>query len=197
MAWSQSMTGRSRAGWALTATVVLAVASCSDQAMTGLALPASNQPVPQARPLPATSQEFGVGDCVALPPVSPAVDVDPVGAVEASCGADPSYTVGAIADHAGTCPSGQYQQITGTFADSVTARLCLVPNLVADHCYSLDMPIGLVQLADCTDRNRPGVLVKVTRRLDVADSHACPAAGGNFTWPYPSPPRTYCTRTMR
>ncbi len=53
-----------------------------------------------------------------------------------------------------------------------------MPNLVADHCYVLDMPIGMVQLADCTDRQQQGLLVQVTQRLDVRDQQACPSNVG-------------------
>ncbi|MDT5126790.1 MAG: hypothetical protein QOH54_2434, partial [Mycobacterium sp.] len=71
-----------------------------------------------------------------------------------------------------------------------------VPNLVADHCYVLDMPIGVVQRADCSDRRQAGLLVQVTQRLDVHDQQACPSDVGEVAWPYPSPPRTYCTLTI-
>ncbi len=83
------------------------------------------------------------------------------------------------------------------FADPSTTRLCLVPNLVANHCYVMDMPIGMLQLADCAERGgQKGLLVQVTQRLDVRDQRACPAAVGQYAWPYPSPPRTYCTLTI-
>ena len=50
-----------------------------------------------------------------------------------------------------------------------------MPNLVADHCYVMDMPIGMLQLADCAERGQDGLLVQVTQRLDVRDQQACPA----------------------
>jgi hypothetical protein len=115
---------------------------------------------------------------------------------KAGCSADPSYTVGAVTDSSGSCPSNEYQHLPPQFADPSTSRLCLVPNLVAEHCYVLDMPIGVVQLADCSDRRQPGLLVQVTQRLDVRDQQACPSDIGEFAWPYPSPPRTYCTLTI-
>jgi hypothetical protein len=58
------------------------------------------------------------------------------------------------------------------------------------------MPIGMLQLADCAERGQPGLLVQVTQRLDVRDQQACPAAVGQYAWPYPSPARTYCTLTI-
>jgi hypothetical protein len=141
---------------------------------------------------------FSVGDCVSVPAGTPA-DPDVVRATEVDCSADPSYTVGAIADEHGACPSREYQHLSTEFADPSTARLCLVPNLVADHCYELGMPAGMVELADCTEparATRPGLLVQVTRRLDVRDRAACAQEAGQFAWPYPSPARTYCTRTV-
>jgi hypothetical protein len=71
-----------------------------------------------------------------------------------------------------------------------------VPNLVADHCYVLDVPIGVVQRADCAERGQQGLLVQVVQRLEVSDQQACPSAAGQYAWPYPSPPRTYCTLTI-
>jgi hypothetical protein len=138
---------------------------------------------------------FSVGDCVAIPSDTPDVPT-PLTADKASCAADPSYTVGALADGSGACPSAEYQHVPTQFADPSTTRLCLVPNLVANHCYVMDMPIGMLQLADCAERGQKGLLVQVTQRLDVRDQRACPAAVGQYAWPYPSPPRTYCTLTI-
>ncbi|MDT5302370.1 MAG: hypothetical protein QOG79_5612 [Mycobacterium sp.] len=138
---------------------------------------------------------FAVGDCVEIPAGSPA-SPGTLKAAKTGCGADPSYTVGATTDSSGSCPSNEYQHLPTQFADPSTSRLCLVPNLVADHCYVLDMPIGVVQRADCSDRRQAGLLVQVTQRLDVHDQQACPSDVGEFAWPYPSPPRTYCTLTI-
>ena len=135
---------------------------------------------------------FSVGDCVAIPSTAP----DTLRADMVSCGADPSYTVGALTDASGACPSAEYQHLPTQFADPSTTRLCLVPNLVADHCYVLDMPVGVVALADCAERGHRGLLVQVKQRLDVRDQQACPTDGGQYAWPYPSPPRTYCTQTL-
>ena len=135
---------------------------------------------------------FSVGDCVEIPSTAP----DSLSAAKVSCSADPSYTVGAMADGSGSCPSAEYQHVPTKFADPSTAQLCLVPNLVANHCYVLDMPIGMLQLADCGERGQQGLLVQVTQRLDVRDQRACSASAGQYAWPYPSPPRTYCTLTI-
>lgn len=135
---------------------------------------------------------FSVGDCVSIPSSAPTT----LSADKVPCSADPSYTVGAVADASGTCPSNEYQHLPTKFADPATSRLCLVPNLVADHCYVMDMPIGMLALADCAERGQEGLLVQVTQRLDVRDQQACPSAAGRYAWPYPSPPRTYCTLTI-
>ncbi len=142
----------------------------------------------QTRPL-------AVGDCVVVATSAP----DAVAARRSHCGDDPSYTVGALATAGGSCPSSEYQHFPAPAADQATAGLCLVPNLVADHCYRLAMPIGVVERADCADRRSDpstGILVQVTQRLDVRDDRACPSASGHFAWPYPSPARTYCTATI-
>jgi len=138
---------------------------------------------------------FSVGECVAIPAKAPGAPTT-LTADKESCSADPSYTVGAVADQSGACPSAEYQHVPTQFADPSTARLCLVPNLVANHCYVMDMPIGMLQLADCSERGQQGLLVQVTQRLDVRDQQACPSAVGQYAWPYPSPARTYCTLTI-
>ncbi|HNM83394.1 MAG: hypothetical protein U0Q20_05565 [Mycobacterium sp.] len=138
----------------------------------------------------------GVGDCVAVQALVP----DGVQTQRASCTQDPSYTVGALVDAAGRCPTPEYQHFPAPAADRATAGLCLVPNLVADHCYRLGVPLGVVERAACNDPRDggpdSGVLVQVTRRLDVHDQNACPAGGGSYAWPYPAPARTYCTATL-
>ena len=141
------------------------------------------------------TEVFAVGDCVDVPNQSPATPKD-LRAEKVPCSVDPSYTVGAMTNASGSCPSNEYQHLPTQFANESTASLCLVPNLVADHCYVLDMPVGMVQLADCAERGQQGLLVQVTQRLDVRDQAACPSAVGQYAWPYPSPPRTYCTLTI-
>ncbi|MCV7229143.1 hypothetical protein H7J73_24335 [Mycolicibacterium komossense] len=142
-----------------------------------------------------TAQAFTVGDCVVVPSAAPNV----VRAARASCAVDPSYTIGATTTASGSCPSAEYQQFPASAADAPTATLCLVPNLVADHCYQLEMPVGVVKRADCAAAPKgsaAGVLVQVTQRLDVRDQGACPTESGHFAWPYPAPARTYCTQTL-
>ena len=140
------------------------------------------------------TRALAVGDCVVVTASPP----DAVQTRRSSCADDPSFTIGALADTSGSCPTTEYQHFPAPAADRVTAGLCLVPNLVADHCYRLGMPIGVVERAACTDPRGggpdSGVLVQVTQRLDVHDQSACPAGG--YAWPYPAPARTYCTATL-
>lgn len=143
----------------------------------------------------ATMDVFKVGDCVEIPTGTPDAPGS-LRAEEVPCSVDPSYTVGATADDSGACPSAEYQHISAETVDPTTSRLCLVPNLVANHCYVMDVPVGVMQRADCDERGQQGLLVQVTQRLDVRDQRACPSASGQFAWPYPSPARTYCTLTI-
>lgn len=142
----------------------------------------------------AAATVFAVGDCVQIP-AGPTPAPEPARASAVACTADPSYTVGATTNADGNCPTTEYQHLPSDYAEPSTARLCLVPNLVANQCYLMQMPIGLVQKADCRDRGQ-GVLVQVTQRLDVRDQSACPATAGAYAWPYPAPARTYCTQTL-
>lgn len=172
-----------RARW-----LILAVAAALMATTAGCGL--------RTEPSPRASMDvFQVGDCVTIP-VGQADDPGSMRAQKAPCSVDASYTVGATADDSGVCPSKEYQQVSATFVDPTTSRLCLVPNLVAQHCYVLDMPIGVMQSADCAARGQDGLLVQVTQRLDKRDQQACPSAAGHFAWPYPSPARTYCTLTV-
>src|ERR1700710_3074596 len=82
---------------------------------------ASHDPEPQR----GLAEVFSVGDCVSIPAKAP----DTLSATKVSCSADPSYTVGAMANGSGSCPSAEYQHVPTKFADPSTTQLCLVPNL--------------------------------------------------------------------
>lgn len=141
------------------------------------------------------SRPVAVGDCVVVAAPNPEL----VHTRRADCSADPSYTVGALATSTGECPSAEYQHFPAPAADRATASLCLVPNLVAKHCYRLNMPVGVMELAGCTETDTEpddGLLVRVTHRFDTRDQGACPDVSGHHAWPYPSPARTYCTATI-
>jgi hypothetical protein len=165
---------------AVTATVLASISGCAK---------------PADEPPRGAANMFAVGDCVKIPAADPAAP-GTLHATNVSCAVDPSYTVGAVADAAGSCPSPEYQHLPGELADASTAKLCLVPNLVADHCYELGVPVGVLALANCAQRGQNGLLVQITKRLDVRDQQACPSDGGHYAWPYPSPARTYCTLTI-
>ena len=171
----------------LTATLVVVAGALGAAAVLHQARVAVEQDI---------SRPVAVGDCVVVTTGAG----DAVQTRRASCADDPSYTVGAMTDVSGSCPTTEYQHFAAPVADRATAGLCLVPNLVADHCYRLGMPIGVVEKAACSDSRTgspdSGLLVQVTRRLDVHDQSACPAGGGSYAWPYPSPARTYCTATL-
>lgn len=169
-------------------TLVAVMAATVLASVSGCAKP------PQA-PQYAGASMFAVGDCVTIPAGNP-TSPDTLHATKVACAADPSYTVGAVANAAGACPSTEYQHLPTEFVDASTAKLCLVPNLVAEHCYELGVPMGTLQLADCSQRGQKGLLVQITARLDVRDQQACPSDGGQYAWPYPSPARTYCTQTI-
>ena len=158
----------------------------------------SDERLLDARPEPpqrGLAKVFSVGDCVAIPSAG-AGRADHVDRRQGVLHRRPELHRRSLADESGACPSAEYQHLPTQFADPSTARLCLVPNLVANHCYVMDMPIGMLQLADCAERGQQGLLVQVTQRLDVRDQQACPAAVGQYAWPYPSPARTYCTLTI-
>ncbi|MET0898132.1 MAG: hypothetical protein ABWY45_09495 [Mycobacterium sp.] len=141
------------------------------------------------------ARSFTVGDCV----VVPSAELNTVRAKRAPCTEDPSYTIGATTSAAGECPSLEYQHFSTEVSDETTAGLCLVPNLVTEHCYLLQMPTGAMQRADCDPTSvdpAGGLLVQVTDRHDVHDQRACPNDGNQYVWPYPSPQRTYCTMTL-
>jgi hypothetical protein len=139
---------------------------------------------------------LAVGECVVVSADSP----NGIQAQRSDCVADPSFTVGAVTDTTGNCPTAEYQHFAAPVAERQTAGLCLVPNLVADHCYRLGIPIGVIERADCAESRTggptTGLLVQVNNRLNVHDQFACPSTGGKFAWPYPSPARTYCTATL-
>jgi hypothetical protein len=141
------------------------------------------------------AHSFAVGDCVVVPSDA----LNHVEARKASCTEDPSYVIGATVAAGDECPTPEYQRFDRDVADETTAGLCLVPNLLAEHCYLMQLPFGALQRADCaTAEPNPagGVLVQVNERHDVHDRKVCPDVGNHFVWPYPSPERTYCTETI-
>lgn len=136
------------------------------------------------------------GSCVVVTAPSPDAELR---AVAAPCDTDPSFTVAGFANQAGDCASRAYTRFRPPFSDDATGRLCLVPNLVVGHCYRFAVPVGMWQLVACAGSG-PAV-VRVTKRIEAEDQHACPADTSPPTpgirrlsapqaMPYPS--RTYC-----
>jgi hypothetical protein len=140
----------------------------------------------------ATSHRHGTyhpGDCVVVAP-STGGELHATGA---ACDTDPSFTVAKLADRTGGCaPDGSnaYDRFAPPFADAGTGRLCLVPNLVAGHCYRLGAAVGVWNLVDCVGAET--ATIKVTKRLDADDARACVPESRLPARTYPAPPRTYC-----
>lgn len=89
-----------------------------------------------------------------------------------SCDVDPSFIVAKIADESDNCGTVSYTRIRPPFSDVATGRLCLVPNLVVGHCYRFGVPLGMWDLVNCATGGPAAV--KVTKRIDSDDPHACP-----------------------
>jgi hypothetical protein len=89
-----------------------------------------------------------------------------------SCAVDPSFTVAKIADQSNNCGAENYTRIRPPFSDVATGRLCLVPNLVVGHCYRYGVPMGTWDLVGCA--NAGAAAIKVAKRIDTDDPHACP-----------------------
>lgn len=124
---------------------------------------------------------------------------DELHATKTPCVTDPSFTVVKRGDAAYNCGSGQYAQFRPPFADQTTGRLCLVPNLVVGHCYRFGVPVGMWVLGGCVGP----ATIKVIKRVDVDDPHACPVDPPVATAPgmaqmtaqpraLPYSSRTYC-----
>jgi hypothetical protein len=132
---------------------------------------------------------YHAGDCVVVAPSA----AGELHATEAACDTDPSFTVAKLADRTGACaPDGSdgYDRFGPPVADSGTGRLCLVPNLVAGHCYRLGVAVGVWNLVDCAGAG--AATIKVTKRLDADDARACVPQSQLPARTYPAPPRTYC-----
>ncbi len=132
--------------------------------------------------------------CVVVHAGSPGEELH---ATRSPCGTDPSFTVARRGDAPDGCAPGRYAQFRPPFADQATGRLCLVPNLVVGHCYRYGVPVGMWELGRCVGP----ATIKVTKRVDAEDSHACPVnssaapgmaqpVAGPRALTYPS--RTYC-----
>ncbi|OBI49745.1 hypothetical protein A5707_16115 [Mycobacterium kyorinense] len=140
--------------------------------------------------IPAVSSHqahgYRVGDCVVVEPTSGGE----LHTTRTGCDTDPSFTVAKLADRAGDCAANGYDRFRPPIADAATAKLCLVPNLVAGHCYRLGTAVGVWDLSNCADRGP--TTIKVSSRLETDNAQACSSDGYLPARTYPSPPRTYC-----
>ena len=130
---------------------------------------------------------------------------DPVGpppdtlrADKVSCAVDPSYTVGAIANASGACPSTEYQHLPATVRRSVdraSCAWCPISSPTTATCSTC--PIGVLA-AGRLRRARPEGPARPGHRngSTSATSRRARPAVGQYAWPYPSPARTYCTLTI-
>ena len=74
-----------------------------------------------------------------------------------------SFTVASLASGADDCR--QYNRFRTPFADATTERLCLVPNLVAGHCYRFGVPLGMLDPVSC-DGAGPATF-RVTKTIEI------------------------------
>lgn len=129
-----------------------------------------------------------VGECVALHGDGRA---DALSAAVAGCSGGMSYTVAAHTDAAGNCPSPADGTVfVEPFADRRTARLCLVPNLLAGQCYTFGIPTGIYDQTACADAG--AAAIRIEKRFEVSDELACADLGPSPAMVYRSVPRTYC-----
>lgn len=129
--------------------------------------------------------EYHVGDCVVLVSAGPANAAD---IRRSDCATDPSYTVGAVYDDDRPCANANYAGYDWTVEDETVARLCLVENLLVDHCYRSPSESQITELLDCADAGDDAI--RVVRRSDSVDMATCPDASDSYI--YLTPARTYC-----
>lgn len=127
-----------------------------------------------------------VGECVVLHGDGRA---DPLSAAAVDCDRGMSYTVATHTDVAGNCPPPADGTVfVEPFADRLTARLCLVPNLVVSHCYEFGIPTGIFGQTDCVGAGVAAI--RIEERFEVSDANAC--TNPSRAMRYRSIPRTYC-----
>ena len=138
---------------------------------------------------PATvSTPVPVGECAALHGDG---HDDALSAAVARCGDGMTYTVAAHTDVAGNCPSPADATVfVEPFADRLTARLCMVPNLMTGQCYAFGIPTGIYAQTPCASAG--AATIRIEERFEVSDAHACTDAPPSRTMVYRSVPRTYC-----
>lgn len=130
---------------------------------------------------------YSIGDCVTLAGSGAEPEIS-----KASCGTDPSYTVGSIVQADAACPDPNYTRYLWAVGDKTIGTLCLAHNLLVDHCYQPGTGGKTLEVVQCTVVTEKGE--KVVERLDnVSDVTQCPPNTTAFA--YPTPTRTYCVIT--
>ena len=142
--------------------------------------------IPMVSGLAERALGYQTGDCVVVEPTAGGE----LHTRATGCGTDPSFTVAGFADQAGTCSPQGYERFRSPLADGVTGELCLVPNLVAGHCYRFGVAVGIWNVSDCV--SAVPAVIKVEKRLDTDDARACSPRSQLPARVYPAPQRTYC-----
>jgi len=165
-------------GWYIVAAIAALVFAATG---TAIALSLNGGHKPQA--------ESRIGACVSVTPDAQGE----LHSIRTKCDTDLSFTVGALAKGPDDCQ--RYDRFQAPFADAETSRLCLVPNLVAGHCYRFGVPVGMWDPVDCSKAGPAAI--RVIKRVDVNDTNACPDEKYKFAMTYSSPDRTYCTESAQ
>ncbi|MBI3226573.1 MAG: hypothetical protein HYZ39_16105 [Mycolicibacterium cosmeticum] len=129
--------------------------------------------------------EYHVGDCIVMVSAGPENKAD---VRRSECATDPSYTVGAVYDNDRPCDNANYAGYDWVVEDKTVVRLCLVENLLVDHCYRTSPETQITELLDCAGAG--GNAMRVVRRSDSIDTTTCPQDSDAYI--YLSPPRSYC-----
>lgn len=129
--------------------------------------------------------KYAIGDCLVLTKSGIGVEDSAV-----ECSEDPSYTVASRQDAGSGCPNDNYVTYEVTVRGDTVSKLCLVENLVVDHCYESELVSNVTKLVDCKS-SMVGNQFKVLSRQDSSDG-ACAEEAVVVSYPDPAPGRTYC-----
>lgn len=165
------------------------VAAAAAAALAAVVVPgcgAAQPPAAQGSASAAASAPAPVGECVELHGDGRR---EALSAAAAGCGGATSYTVTAHTDVTGICPPpGDGAVFVEPFADRLTSRLCLVPNLAVGHCYAFGTPSGRYNETDCASAGVAAISIE--ERFEVSDAEACKDPSRATV--YRAVPRTYC-----
>lgn len=171
---------RHRRATAAAAIVAMAAAVVAGCAAAGPAARHDTDAATASGPVP-------VGECVVLHGDGRA---DALRAAVDGCDGVMSYTVAAHTDIYGDCPPPDGYLFVEPFADRLTARLCLVPNLVVGQCYTFGVPSGIYDPTSCAGEGAADI--RIEERFEVSDAGACTDPRPSRATVYRAVPRTYC-----